>query len=198
MGQAASRDTTNAHSVLAVDSFTRWLDKIEPGSWADWVAGIATTLAVIFALVELALERGRARRQERASQASKVSAWFEESDRASLRDRAYISNASEGVIYDVLIAVTNGRVESDGSTTVKDFTKILSQIPPGVYRTSTIQGWGGMHFSPSIDLSFRDSSGRHWFRNNYGKLKEKKKDVFSRYSFLDQPVEYDEYTRVMQ
>jgi hypothetical protein len=122
-----------------VDSVIRWLSQLQPGSLAEWVAGIAITLALIFALLELALERRRALRQERRSQASKVSAWFEERATEGGYDQAYISNASEGVVYDVLVAVTNGHLKSNGSRNVEDFTSIVRQIPPGVYRLFVLE-----------------------------------------------------------
>jgi hypothetical protein len=176
------------------------------GSAADWISGLATTAAVIFAFFGLRGERtrdrelnsristeqaGRDREQakrayaEKSAQAAKVSAWHEETPGTD-GGVTCIRNGSESVIYDVYAVLVNGRNESNGSLTgPEEFSRMLRVIPPlQTIRFAAPQGWRGMSRTASYDLTFRDSQGVTWFRNNWGHLEERKVDVFAHYGLM--------------
>lgn len=190
---------------------------MEWGSAADWVSGVATAAAVIFAVVGLKAERRRDRElsvriseeqldrdeeqakrdyAEKSSQAAKVTAWHEASREASVGGSTCIRNGSEAVIYDVYAVLVNGRNESDGSPTGghEHFGRMLRVIPPlETVRFPAPQGWAGMSRTPSYDLTFRDSQGVTWFRNNWGHLQQRAVSVFDHYR-LSHPFPYYEPT----
>lgn len=194
---------------------------MDVGSAAEWVSGLATTAAVIFAVFGLRAERQRDRAvsdriseeqrdrdreqakrdqeqakrdyAEKSAQAAKVTVWHEASQRSPISGLTCIRNGSEAVVYDVYAVLVNGRNESDGSPGAhKAFGRLLRVIPPlETVKFPAREGWGGMNRTASYDLTFRDSQGVTWFRNNRGHLKECKVSVFDQYG-LDQPYTYFE------
>lgn len=176
---------------------------MEPGSLADWVSGTATAGALIVGFYGLYRERLKDRELnakiaeeqqlreeiETASQASKVSSWYDQSS-----DSFYIRNASESVIYDAYVLMVNGGFVSDGTALLDDeIGQMVRIVPPG----STIPVaaiWRYVdrdHYAPSCDLTFRDAQGITWLRNNWGKLERREEDVFTHYR-LEKPYKYYE------
>jgi len=162
------------------------------GELSSWVAGIATSAAFIFTVVRLVIEQGRRKRlEERAaaiekeSQASLVSAWFDHPSNSVV-----IRNSSSAVIYDVYGVMVPGRQESDGTINRPEYTGLLHVVPPDqTVSVELARGWAGMSFLPSIDVTFRDTRGQTWQRNNFGRLKTLDTDVFTHYQLM-QPVSY--------
>lgn len=180
--------------------FFQWWQTINWGDAAGWFSGLSTSAVLLIGVLTLRNERRRDRalavksseateRQDQADrrqQASQVTAWF-----ARDPDAFVVSNNSGGVIYDVLAALVPGRGESDGTKLSPDFYQLVRLIPPGQISVPCAQGWAGMNFLPSVDLTFRDANGVTWLRNNYGKLSERESDVFSQYDLM-QPHPYYE------
>lgn len=185
--------------MMAMDLLA-WIQTWDWGSTADWVSGLATTAAVVFAVVGLRSERQRDRElnkqisdeqaqrdyAEKSSQASKVTVWHNDNP-----EEIRLRNGSEAVIYDVYVAMVNGNGESQGlHNPPADFTRMLRVVPPGeTVSVVAPEGWRGAGFVPSYDLTFRDSQGVTWFRSNWGNLVERKKDVFEHYG-LSRPFSY--------
>src|SRR5215212_9014577 len=93
------------------------------GTWADWIAGAATFLAVVVALAQLALERRRSRIDRKRFQAEHVTAYFAQpgqprtkasrgskstqqqspgaADLVEYPNFTYVINSSDGVVYDM-------------------------------------------------------------------------------------------------
>lgn len=177
------------------------------GSLADWVSGVATTLALIFAFLGLRVERERDRELnrrmseehlardylERSAQASKVSAWHEDARGLSPSGLTCIRNGSESIIYDVYLALVNGRSESEGSPEIPHpFGRLLRVVPPlQTLKFPAPEGWRGMSVAPSYDITFRDSRGCTWFRSNWGRLAQREHDVYVHYD-LPRPYPYHE------
>ncbi|BBE21327.1 hypothetical protein MN0502_02100 [Arthrobacter sp. MN05-02] len=175
------------------------------GSLADWVSGVATAAAVIFAFLGLRGERERDRQlnqrisdeqlardySDRSAQASKVSAWHEDAKDVSPSGLTCIRNGSESTIYDVYLALVNGQFESEGSSgTPSPFGRLLRVVPPQqTLKFPAPEGWEGMSLAPSYDITFRDSQGVTWFRSNWGHLLEREHDVFVYYD-LPRPYPY--------
>ncbi|MEV4954167.1 hypothetical protein [Paenarthrobacter nitroguajacolicus] len=198
--------------VSAASMFNRFeikreLMDVDFGSVADWVSGLATAGALVFGFVGLQRERRKDRelsakiaeeehgrkKTETATQASKVSSWFDESS-----NTVRVRSASESVIYDVLVIVVNGRDRSDGARFffIDEFPRMIRLIPPG--ETAEIRvplpDRQYPHYVASSDLNFRDAQGITWFRNNWGELTQRDRDVFDHYG-LEKPYDYVEPVR---
>ncbi|MDQ0868992.1 hypothetical protein QFZ70_001465 [Arthrobacter sp. V1I9] len=178
---------------------------MEIGSWADWVSGGATALALFLGLAGLLRERKKDRelsekiaedehqrkKTELAAQASKVSSWFDQNSSSVM-----VRNASESVIYDVFVVLVNGRFQSDGTPLLVDEVgEMIRLVPPG--QTASIPvplpNMALSHYLVSSDLTFRDAQGLTWFRNNWGKLEKRDEDVFRHYD-LEKPYKYADHS----
>jgi hypothetical protein len=180
------------------------------GTWADWIAGIATAAAVILALIELSQARRASARVRERAQASEVSAWFESvtisypnardrpkaSSLTSIDDAMIVSNGSKSPIYDVLLRMEEATIPASDTTDLSDsvpyYLRLLAVVPPGVHRLPIDLGARDRSFVPSVCVAFRDSNGRHWFRDNLGTLKRERTDVFTRHNIDRRSMAYDE------
>ena len=168
------------------------------GSTADWVSGLATTTAVVFAFYGLRNERKRnkelkeqiSEEQElrdyaaKSLQANQVSAWHDHET-----GELCIKNNSGAPVYDAYAVLADGTRASSGPPRTWGQTRLLQVVPPETtIRINGITGQG-LGYVESYDLTFRDARGVTWFRSNWGKLTEQKEDVFKRYG-LTKPYPY--------
>ena len=94
------------------------------GTWAEWIAGLATAAALVFALVQLGIDRIDKRRErherlaeERSEQARAINAWYVTDDltgtefvgRMLVAEYVYIRNASHDVVYDLIVSYSHFR-----------------------------------------------------------------------------------------
>lgn len=151
---------------------------LDAGSWADWVGGVATFLAVCVALWQSYVarravedeQRERQSRQEldaedrRRMQAAALSAWIEDDESPPSEHSeeeapgafwAYLRNSSGAVMYEVMITLVNGWSERESDHVVPlHFCRILRAVPPGVVRvrmpgTVDVAGGGCLGFARS-------------------------------------------------
>jgi len=138
------------------------------GSWADWVAGIATFLAVVVALVGLAVERIAHYLADRRVDPSRFTAWLWQVRPHDIDEMiVVISNATEGVIYDVIVMV-GGDEANDQQEPLESWYFVA--IPPGQYFVS-LESRAPL-LSDGVDLVFRDARGKNWRRKYSGRLRK--------------------------
>lgn len=150
------------------DAFADWADW---GTLPDWLAAIATPIAVVALLVEVVRSRSERRaavaeeaRAEREQQVRSVTAWAQavrqgpESVYSTVT--AHVDNASALAIYDVDIALVSSR---------PDLTlerRRVRVIPPGARDDG--ETWTAVRLEPedTVDvlLRFTDAQGLRWTR----------------------------------
>jgi hypothetical protein len=158
--------------------------------WGDvgtWVGSIGTVLAfaVTFWLLLLTRrEQSSLRAEQRQAQARLASAWFESiEDGRGGRDRVTVvlDNASDEPIYFPAVAVGErwvswGKSEIPYEEVPQD--DIPNVIPPRYQERYRVEihlyrepsGDGERH--PPVEMQFVDASGRTWFRDRSGELRE--------------------------
>lgn len=163
------------------------------GSWADWVAGLATVVAVLFAFVQLAAVRRSARRDQaerdaaaRRLQASLIAAWTDRmgvpvqedvemfrqlpsppDDFDAIRWIAVvrIRNVSDAPVYELRYAASAGvRGTAVGYLAVLPPTSTAEVLVP--FPAPPRSDWIG----PAV--AFKDAHGRGWWRQENGELIE--------------------------
>lgn len=167
---------------------------MEPGTWANWVSGMLTALALGFSFYqhvkatkrlealeseEKRLEARRIISSERRH-ADAVTAWFEEPNIAA------VHNAGEAVIYDVMAVMRNANhPEHNVEKPLPDLSSIVPLVPPGMTARFEIKtGWDSMGFRPAIEAVFRDASGIWWVRGHRGTLFELTNGHSERYGIV--------------
>jgi maltose-binding protein MalE len=174
-----------SHRSLAMDSAVA----------ASWVSAIATLIALFFALlaaigarrayrIEIARDRvNEAERQRqhefiRRAQAGLVSAWWGRRSDAPGDWGALVRNASETPIYLVNLAVVNVH-DADVNERIQ-----LPLLPPSQEPTfHPIKLSDGREMTPTsavdyrVELSFTDSTGNRWMRDQHGRLFEVRPDL---------------------
>src|SRR5829696_2302477 len=112
-----------------MNSFWDFVNKIEPGTWSEWVSGIATALALLFALFQLWLERRKARQLEQRAQASQITAWYNgESSGPGEDEDVYILNFSQSLVFDVMVSLHRAQSETDGSKAVQPYSSVVLHV----------------------------------------------------------------------
>lgn len=162
---------------------------LECGDLANWVAGVATTLAVIVALLQLGLETMRRRRDTEMEQAQSVSAWFDFHSH-----RIYVRNDSNSVIYSVFVdIVLTTEPMADKGTTPGAFRGTVPFIAPKSTVAVVIErGSGGMSKTQHARVAFQDQRGQSWLRDNAGRLKKLKAPVYRHFG-VSAPYTYSLY-----
>lgn len=145
----------------------------DSGSWADWVAGIGTLIAVVVALAQIAIGRSSERNVRRSAQASGISAWldhqgpWENEETGESGDASFdlhIANYSNGVIYDVSILP-----KADES-----YHWRFRAVTPSEWKRSIGEARVNSEGPSEVDIAFRDASGHCWHRTVSGVLKHKR------------------------
>ena len=137
--------------------------------WSDALESFGTSLAFVGGVFVFAYDRAKTRRKEERSQAELVTSWFEikrDPNRSLLEFtdpmRSVVRNNSKACIYNVETFVV-GEAQ-DG---------VVSVIPPegetscDGYSESLGDLWGKER---GIAIAFTDAGGRHWRRDEHGKL----------------------------
>jgi hypothetical protein len=134
--------------------------------WGDvptWIGAITTLCALLAAAYLVAIEvrrdRREADRQDRAEQADKVAAWFDDASGQLL-----LRNGSSLPIYNVLITIFPespelATIQPEGAVPPGD---TLLAYPPMVMNSFT---------ETSLRLMFTDTAGRSWERSFNGRLR---------------------------
>lgn len=147
--------------------------------WGDvptWVGAITTLGALIAAAVLVRFELRRDHREvdrlERAEQADKVAAWFDDQSA-----RILVRNGSSLPIYNVRVWVISGApgdelIEVDGA------------VPPGDMPLAVPRGAMGALSEIGLRLRFTDAAGRSWQRWFDGTLR-RLPDVYARTMFVE-------------
>lgn len=171
----------------------------ESGSWAEWVSGIATVLALGFALIQLAFNRGENRRMlasEREKverlQASGLTAWTVPGRRTKLPrptdvfpefgkhaveyrtqgDQLIVHNGSGELIFNCLIYL----IEADpadrhyAEALAGAERKVYRVIPPGTFAVDLGEGVIRGDIQLVVHMEFTDAAGRRWVRDSSGRL----------------------------
>jgi hypothetical protein len=136
--------------------------------YVDGAAAIGTMGAFVvgFVLFRREHRREEARTEDgRRSQAVKVSAWVE-AQRTGQGGREllfFVHNASDMPIYEVsLPSPDEGQDESE----------FIGLVPPGqTIQRPAPREWLATYYAPEpVEIEFLDSSGRHWKRDEQGRL----------------------------
>jgi len=160
---------------------------MEPTFWTGLGSGVLAAGALGFSIWQYlrtnkrleAVERKEHRQAERRN-AEAVTAWFE------LPNLAVIRNASDAVIYEVIVALRNANhVEEGLGPAVQPWLAVAQLVPPGKEaRIELPGGWGGMGFKPAIEAAFRDAAGMWWVRGHRGTLSEVQGTAYQRYGLM--------------
>ncbi len=166
-------------------------------NWGDvptWLSSIATVLALAFAAVaavaaqrvyRIESERDRisaeARREQEAflrrTQAALVSAWWGRQDGGERPDRwgAFVRNASETPVYQASLTVMDIH-DPDVSERSE-----LPIVPPGAepaFHPSDLAVQDGQRtVDYRVEITFTDSAGARWIRDQQGRLSELRPEV---------------------
>jgi hypothetical protein len=103
-----------------------------------------------------------------------------------------ISNSSANPIYDVMIDLATADMQSSGREALEHYRRTYSVVPPAVHAARIDLGSRSTTFAPAVNISFRDTEGRYWFRDNFGMLHERKKDIFAHYGIEMHAFVYDQ------
>ncbi|RAM37695.1 hypothetical protein [Arthrobacter globiformis] len=143
-----------------------WWIALQDGSKADWLAGTATALAFLFAVVQLAIELRRRKLAEIQEQAIQVSGWFD-----AYHHHFVVRNSSNALIYDVFIYLVDDDFKEHYRRSPNDFSLKMRLVAPGTQVTVPCNvDYTKLTKVPLVDLIFRDSAGRVWMRDRYGNL----------------------------
>lgn len=106
-------------------------------------------------------------------------AGFEASIWHERRTTLLSSKGSESVIYDVYaVMVTAEMSRRAARTSPSSLGGCSAWSPARNGKSPAPEGWVGMSYVPSYDLTFLDSQGITWFRSNCGNLLERESSVF--------------------
>ena len=146
---------------------------LEAGSFAEWVSGIGTLLAVLVAMA-IATRDARVREKtEKQHQAEQVSAWPVYFGLRNKKAFVLIANNSSLPVYDVAISYGAAYGAGGKYLTGSKMNRVVSLVPPGQYFIDSPKHPGhGMHVKLGISISFRDSGGKFWRRDATGTLEE--------------------------
>lgn len=141
-----------------------WLGVIVDGAAA---LGTIGAFVVGFVLFRREHRREAAREDDvRRSQAVKVSAWVE-AQRTGQGGREllfYVHNASDMPIYEVSLPMPDEDRD--------DEAEFIGLVPPGqTIQRPAPREWLTTYYAPEpVEIEFLDSSGRHWKRDEQGRL----------------------------
>lgn len=142
----------------------------------DGIQALGTITAILFTARQIRKER----LMNEKEQASCISCWISKeylTDKPSLRN-VEILNSSKQPIYNVVVSIDGIHYDDKTVDNINDKISYVQIVPPGHYYVFAQHSGGGMHMQFSASISFTDASGRYWYRDAWGKLKQKEHDVF--------------------
>jgi hypothetical protein len=164
----------------------------------ELIVGVGTVALAIFALVQIAVERGVRKRQERRAQAERVSAWPHSYWGITDQTTIVLHNGSDEPVYLAVVSFVfiQGAAPHSGKELVArwdmfgQFVKTFTVIPPGRHYTTVPGGWAGMMRRPGVELAFIDRAGVSWLRTADGRLSEIRREPADHYG-LSRPIGWD-------
>lgn len=172
---------------------------LQPGDQATWVASLLSSIAILLALVQIGLERGRRLRTEaleieekRRQRATKVAVWitgeFDDPMPFALR------NAGVEPIYRVvvsLVSIQGAGPPRDAKDAPPDFEyrAFASLVPPGQYFGSMPYGGHGVGLRFGLEIAFTVAAGDHWIRKGTGELCRTDAPPLQYYG-VDEPIDW--------
>lgn len=138
-------------------------------------------------------EETRRREADMLSQPSSVAAWLECDSRGL--SHIVIRNDSDLPIYEVVVTVVitkgHGCTKGEDLKGRSEYRKKFALIPPGLYIVDVdMNGFGGMHRFPLIEIGFICANGRSWVRRGNGSLDQIDSSPILHFE-LGLPVEFD-------
>ncbi len=162
---------------------------LEAGSFAKWVSGIGTLLAVLVAMAVATRDSRVREKTEKQHQAEQVSAWPVHFGLRGKKVFVIIANNSSLPIYDVAISYGAAYGAGNKYFTGTKMNRVVSIVPPGQYFVDSPEHPGnGMHVKSGISISFRDSKGKFWCRDATGNLEEIAQHPFVA-NEIEQPID---------
>lgn len=138
-------------------------------------------------------EEARRREADMLSQPSSVAAWLE----GDLRGLSHIviRNDSDLPIYEVVVTVVitkgHGCTKGEDLKGHSEYRKKFALLPPGLYIADVdMNGFGGMHRFPLIEIGFICANGGSWVRRGDGSLDQIDSSPILHFE-LGLPVEFD-------
>lgn len=124
-------------------------------------------------MVSLIIEIRRRKRAEIEEQAIQVSGWFD-----AFHHHFVVQNSSGALIYDVFIYLVSDNFIQYYKSSPKNFSLKMRLVAPGTKVTVPCDvDYTKLTDLPLVDLIFRDSAGRTWMRDRYGRLQEMSKPL---------------------
>ena len=157
--------------------------KFPIGDLASWVAGVATVITLIVALLQIFLDRLSRQKKDTRKQAEQISAYIAK-ETMTRKTKIVLSNLSSEPAYEAIISI----VAFQGAGISKDefpneYTSVLSVIPPGKSYVHVSGDYHGMSFHPAVEIAFKDVKGNYWLRNGRGDLNKIRKSPVNFYGF---------------
>lgn len=170
------------------------------GDWAIWVGSIGTAGTLIFTLIQIYNDKKDRKKNEKESQAKKVSSWIESSDLDNHRTFCRVNNLSESPIYDVVLTavIVQGAGPMDGREIDGEdisYRSKLKILPPGKYQIEIGFLDYGMCIAYGTELAFKDVNGNSWVRKSNGSLIKIKKEPIEYYD-IARPVSWDDFKEI--
>jgi hypothetical protein len=143
------------------------LNDMNLADWATLLAAVGTLGALWVGAMTLRLQVNHTRR----AQASHVSTWVERGGEAApSAEILKVHNGSPQPIYDVMVTCSQ-QPGARGSALGRRFSRVL---PAGATLCEPIPTEaGGQGLETFSAVTFRDSAGLSWFKDNHGELKRK-------------------------
>lgn len=166
--------------------------------WSEPVCACATlilSIAVIVINKKVDVASKRAREKDAMLlQPSGVSAWFGSLDPANRMQTAWICNATDLPVYNVVVTVvvTKGGDCSEGEVRkgAGAYRAIFAIAPPGKHSFSIdLAGFWGMRAYPVLEVAFTCADGNSWIRRGNGVLKRVDIDPLACYG-IERPCQF--------
>jgi hypothetical protein len=164
----------------------------------ELIVGVGTVALAVFALLQIAVERGARKEQERRAQAVRVSAWPHSYWGSTAQTVIVLHNGSDEPVYRAVVSFVfiQGAAPHSGKELIArwdlfgQFVRTFTVIPPGRHYTTVPGGWAGMMRRPGVELAFVDQAGVNWLRTADGELSEIHPEPVDYYG-MSRPISWD-------
>lgn len=148
------------------------------GSVPDWLAGLGSTLALLFAFLAVRSANAQLRiieNDRRQAQAQGIGVWLSQDESGSYHYN--LINTSQLPVHSVITWVRRiGDAEEKGTM------HQLQWLAPGGMRIAVEHPEWIREHDLFVEIMFRDSATQHWRRDRTGKLISLRRDEFRHYA----------------
>lgn len=156
---------------------------------SHFILDIVTSLGTVVALGAFVYQFAIDKQTNVSKQASLISVW-KKNENINQESSTYviISNSSELPIYEVVLSIDRVTDYESKLSKTSELCTFVQIVPPGRYKVPVIDRGGGMNMMFEASISFRDSSGKYWYRDASGHLKRNMTSSSIKQRELDLPI----------